>query len=146
MLYVDYMQYKLRYFESQKIVNDILDEKTLIFQKTQPQSSFSDTERVDGGKKVNKTEQYVITMEQRHINERLEEAKAIMRERKALMIQKESELRDSMDIFDIVYILKWFDGLNAKQISKRINYSEAQVYRMLKVIRKNLNMIKNERI
>ena len=61
MHYLDYIRYKIKYIESQKTVNDILDEKTLIFQRTQPQSSISDSERVDGGTRVNKTEEYVIT-------------------------------------------------------------------------------------
>ena len=145
MLYLDYKRYTLKYLESQKAVNDILDEKTLIFQKTQPQSSISDSERVDGGTRVNKTEEYVIALEQRHINERLAEAKAIMMDRLDMMRQKETELRASNRKEDVIYVLKYLDGLGIKDITCQVSYSEAQVYRALKKIKENLNMIENDR-
>lgn len=145
MHYLDYIRYKIKYIESQKTVNDILDEKTLIFQRTQPQSSISDSERVDGGTRVNKTEEYVITLEQRHINERLAEAKAIMMDRLDMLRQKETELRASTRKEDVIYVLKYLDGLGIKEITHQVSYSEAQVYRVLKIIRRNINMIENDR-
>lgn len=146
MLYPDYKRYALKYLESQKAVDAILDEKALIFQKTQPKSSISENERVDGGTRVNKAEEYVIAMEQRHINERLAEAKAIMLDRLDMLRQKESELRVSRDIHDVVYVCKHLDHMKIRQICKITHYSEAQVYRTLKEIRKYENMIENERI
>lgn len=145
MHYLDYIRYKLKYSESQEAVNDILDEKTLIFQRTQPQSSISDGERVDGGTRINKTEEYVIALEQRHINERLAEAKALMMDRLDMLRQKETELRASTRKEDVIYVLKYLDGLNIKDITHQVSYSEAQVYRVLKIIRRNINMIENDR-
>ena len=145
MLYLDYKRYKMKYLEAQEAVNAILDEKTILFQKTQPKSSISENERVDGGTRVNQTEEYVIAMEQRHINERLAEAKALMLDRMDMLRQKEMELRASNKKEDVIYVLKCLDDLSIKDISKQIAYSEAQVYRILKIIRKNLNMIENER-
>ena len=145
MLYLDYERYALKYLESQKAVTDILDEKALIFQKTQPHSSISEQERGDGGTRVNKVEEYVIALERGHINERLAEAKAIMMDRMDMLRQKEKELRASTRKEDVVYVLKYLDGLGIKDIAYHINYSEAQVYRLLKIIRRNLNMIENER-
>lgn len=146
MLYQDYIIFKQKYLEAQEAVNVILDEKTVLFQKTQPKSAITENERVDGGTRVNKVEEYVIAMEQRHINERLAEAKTIMMDRLDMLRQKEVELRASNAIEDVIYVLKWLDGMRARNISKKINYSEAQIYRTLKIIRKNINMIENERI
>lgn len=143
MLYLDYKRYQLKYLEAQEAVNAILDERTVLFQKTQPKSSISETERVDGGTRVNKVEEYVIALEQRHINERLAEAKLIMMERRDMLQQKEAELRASKSIYDVIYVLKWLDGMRTKDIADEIAYSEAQVYRIIKKIRKNINMIVN---
>lgn len=145
MLYLDYKRYQLNYLEAQETVNAILDEKTVLFQKTQPKSSISETERVDGGTPVNKIEEYVIEMEQRHINERLAEAKTLMMERQDLLRQKEIELRASKDTNDVIYVLKCLENMSPRDISQQIIYSEAQVYRILKNIRKNVKMIENER-
>lgn len=145
MLYLDYKRYQLKYLEAQEAVNAILDEKTVLFQKTQPKSAISETERVDGGTRVNKVEEYVIALEQRHINERLAEAKTLMLERKDLLNHKEAELRASQSIDDIIYVLKWLDGMKTKDIIDEIAYSETQVYRIIKKIRKNLKMVVNDK-
>lgn len=139
MLYVDFERYKFNYLEAQERVNEILDEKTILFQKTQPKSSVMDMERVSGGSPVNKTEEYVIEMELRHINERLAEAKSILADRKEMLRQKEEELRQSKVKDDVVYVCKWLDDMKASEIASMISYSEPQVYRIIKKIQKILN-------
>jgi hypothetical protein len=145
MLYLDYIRYKIKYLDAQEAVNVILDEKTLLFQKTQPKSMRFENERVDGGTRVNQTEEYVIAMEQRQINERLSEAKTLLLERRDMLDQKEAELRVSKAKDDVVYVLKYLEHLDVKDICHEVSYSESQVYRILKIIRRNLNMIENER-
>lgn len=154
MLFKEYHILYLKYLDAQEMVNDILDEKMLIFQKTQPKSTTGEYERENdktfkimssGGSMVNPLESYVIEMEQRHVNERLAEAKEIMMDRLDMLRRKEKELRASKDRLDVVYVLKHFGSMNAKDISDMINYSEAQVFRFLKKIEKSLNMIENER-
>lgn len=145
MLYLEYIEYKHKYNEAQKAVSMILDEKTVLFQKTQPKSPLSDTERVDGGTPRNKVEEYVIAMEQRRVNERLAEAKTLMLERLDMLRQKELELRASKAKYDEVYVLKYLEHMSISEIAYHMKYSESQVYRIHKKVRKNINMIENER-
>ena len=43
----------------------------------------------------------------------------------------EKELRLSNDKADVVYCLKFVDGVGTTAIAKRLNYSKSQVYRVL---------------
>ena len=95
MIYQTHRRYYECYLQAREAVQSILDEQTVLFQKTQPKSSVSDSERVSGGASRPKAEEYVIAMEQAHIRERLDEAKGIMQERYALLQAVEKELRQS---------------------------------------------------
>jgi hypothetical protein len=145
MLYVDYLQAKVKYEDALIAVSEILDEKTVIFQRTQPKSPIMDSERVDGGTPLNKSEEYVVEMEQKRIEERLETAKSIMMDRKVLLDHKLADLKQSKNIYDRIYRHKWLDGMRVGEIGMIMHYSEAQVYRLIKIIEKNINMIENER-
>ena len=132
--YIAEMQVRLAVEE----VKSILDEKTIIYQKTQPKSPVIDTDKVDGGLPVNKSDEYLIQIEEKHINERLATAQEILKERLDVLDKDESMLRKSNNINDKVYLLKYVDGLSPKRIAIKIIYSQTQVYRVLKHIRQVL--------
>ena len=138
MLYLEHRKQYLLYREASDNVERILNEYEMIAQKVQPKSSLAEHEREFSpvvvaalGQSINKSEEYVIAMEQHKIEERLYSAKLILQERTELLRLKEEELRKSKNIYNMVYTLKWVDGLKPDAIVKETGYSRSQVYNII---------------
>ena len=156
MIYLDFHRYMSKYKMAQKAVDKILDEKEILFQKTQPKSTLKDHER-EFDKKINVSssghnndtsvsERYVIELEQKQIQERLDNAKAIMQERLIMVNQVEPELRASKDPFDIIYVMKYLDSMSVREIAESTYYSESHVYWALRRISHKIkDMAENDR-
>ena len=138
MIYAIYEEYKNKYYETQKEYDNILSEKEKLFMITQPSSSKFDKERVSGGATDNTFERYLILKEEKKIDQRLEEVRSILEDRKKLLKLKEEELKESTDIRDMIYRYRYIDKLKVYKIAKLVGYSEAQVYRILDNIKKSL--------
>ena len=138
MLYIEYEDYKRQYKETQRQYNDILNEKEKLFQITQPQAVNTEKEKVMGGSPKNNFDQYLILKEQQRIDERLAEVKALLIDREQLLKLKRDELRQSQEPEDMVYRLRYIDRMRIEKIAKSIHYSEAQIYRILRLIRANV--------
>ncbi len=143
MIYLTHRKAYLEYIQARTIVQSILDEQTILFQLTQPKSSVSDGERVNGGSVIPKADQYIIGMEEGHIKERLTEAKEILQDRKMLLEQVETELRKSQHTYDIIYTARWVDQYSFKRMQKvlqtrNIYYSRSQLYNIIKRIEKQI--------
>ena len=138
MLYVEYEKYLNRYRSTQAKVDEILTEKEAIFLKTQTQGIRYDLEKITGGAYTNIFESYVIDLEKKKIDERLQEAKSLLEERKMLLDMKERELRNSKELYDKIYRMRYIDNLSPYNIGERIGYSTSQVYRILDKINKIL--------
>lgn len=145
MIYLDYLDIQHKYILSMQEVDKILNEKELLFQRTQPKSPVMDVERVSGGSPENKIETYIVELERKKIDERLKKAKEIMYDRHELYLLTSENLKGSRDKYDMIFVLKWIDGKNAKDISRLLHYSESHVYRMINKIKKRSNMIENEK-
>lgn len=145
-LYLEHRKQYLLYREALKKVEDILNEYEIISAKVHPKSALAEHEREfsketilpASGKKINKTEEYVIALEQRRIEERLYSAKLILQERTELLKLKEEEIRKSKDIYNMVYTAKWIDGLKNDAIVKQTGYSRSQVYNIVGHLMKQL--------
>ena len=138
MLYVEYEKYLNRFRSTQAKVDEILTEKEAIFLKTQTQGIRYDLEKITGGAYTNIFESYVIDLEKKKIDERLQEAKSLLEERKMLLDLKERELRNSKELYDKIYRMRYIDNLSPYNIGERIGYSTSQVYRILDKINKIL--------
>ena len=138
MLYVEYEKYLNRFRSTQAKVDEILTEKEAIFLKTQTQGIRYDLEKITGGAYTNIFESYVIDLEKKKIDERLQEAKSLLEERKMLLDMKERELRNSKELYDKIYRMRYIDNLSPYNIGERIGYSTSQVYRILDKINKIL--------
>ena len=137
MVYLQYIEYRAKYAETQKRYDEILCEKEELFQRTQPQAVQFDRERVGGGTASNKFEAYVIAKDEKRIDERLAEVKSLMDDRERLLKLKERELRASGDVRDKVYYMRYLDHVKIWRIAQIVNYSEPQIYRILRQIRKH---------
>ena len=145
MVYQEYVRCKREYEKSIKILMELLDEKTLIFMKTQPKSPVTDYERIDGGERKNKNEEYVSELEEKRIDERIENAKNTLSGRNLILMSIQDDLRLSKNKYDMVYCCRWLDGMRTGDISRYLNYSESHVYRIIKKIKKDIKIIENER-
>lgn len=139
MIYVEYEAYKSKYYDTQKQYNDILNEKEKLFLMTQPRTMQYDGEPVKGGVHKNVFDEYLVIKEQKNIDQRLIEIKAILEDRERLLNLKEQELKNSTNIQDKIYVYRYFDRMKIYKISRMVGYSEAQVYRLLNIIKSNLN-------
>lgn len=144
-LYLEHRKYYLEYLHAQKRVESILNEQEELLEMVQPRSSLANHEREHmasnppaSGQRVNKAEEYVIELEQRHIRERLTDARQILADREMLLKQKESEIRKSKDIYNVVYVYRYVDGIKADLIVQRTGYSRSQIYNILGHLKKQL--------
>lgn len=137
-IYITYEEYKNRFYSVQTQYNKILAEKEQLFAKTQPKSTSFDKAVVDGGKRSNAFDDYLIIKEKKQIDKRLNEVKSILADRKSLLESKELELKNSKEWIDKLYIYKYIENLSIKKILHLIPYEEAQIYRMLKEIKENI--------
>lgn len=138
MIYVEYEEYKNKYYEIQKQFNEILNEKEALFNMTQPKSMKYDGEPVKGGVHKNIFDEYLMLKEKKNIDQMLEEIKSILDDRENLLKLKEEELRNSTNIHDKVYRYRYLDRMKVYKISRLVGYGEAQVYRILRTIKNNL--------
>ena len=140
MLYVEYEIYKSKYYNAQKNYNDILNEKEKLFNKTQPGAVNYDKEVVSGGVPVNSFDEYVIKKDKKQIDERLEEAMQILKDRELLLKLKEEELFLSKDVYDVIYTYSYIHKKSVKYICSKVSYGKSQVYRILNEIKRNIKV------
>lgn len=135
-----YLEHNKRYCDYLLALNDlkeVSEEYEVIFQRTQPKGNYS--ERISGSPK-NKTEEYVIEVERRQLNRRIEDAKAIVDTKKYLLDRAEEELRKSKDLYDLIYTMRWVDGHRVRYIQRRLDFigiecSRSHLYEVIKRIR-----------
>ena len=135
VLYIEYSNCKKKLVEAQKSFTKILDEKEELFNITQPQGTNYDKELVDGGSRENVFDKYLEMKEIKEIDKRLDEARTILNDRKIMEKIKKEELLQSNDVKDKIYVHKFLDHLSYNQIAKSVNYSEREVYRVVKKMR-----------
>jgi len=138
MLYIEYENYKVKYYDIQKKYNEILNEKEELFALTQPKATTYDGEKVEGGTPKNIFDEYLILKEKKNIDERLDEVKSILMDREELLKSKEEELKNSKNLQDRIYVYKYINNLANRKISMLVPCGEATVYRILKIIKNNL--------
>lgn len=138
MLYIEYHEYRDKYYDAQKKYDEVLSEKESLFARTQPKATQYDKEVVSGGSPSNTFDDYLIAKEKKQIDERLEEAKSILEDRERLLKLKEEELRHSKDWVDIIYVYYYIEKLSMRKIAKRIPFSTTEIYRKVEIIRKNV--------
>lgn len=138
MVYLEYEDFKNRYLLTQSVYNNILTEKERLFTKTQAKAIRYDKEKVQNSVGSNGFDEYLIAVEEKKIDKRLNVAREFLDGREKLLQMKEKELRQSQDRLDIVYCMKYVEGKKICTIAKALNYSNSQVYRILNKIQRSL--------
>lgn len=141
MVYVQYERLKQKYLISQNNYDELIKDKEDLFATTQPKNQKYDQDRVSGGQTDNIFDRYLVRKQEIFLEERLEEARTILEDRKRLLDLKREELENSEDVTDRVYYLKHIKRVKNKEIAKQIGYSTAQTNRILKDIRSAMGRI-----
>jgi AraC-like DNA-binding protein len=140
MVYLEYIDYKNKYNDIQKIFDGILNEKEQLFLITQPKASKIEGEKVNGGVRENLFDRYLIMKDEKQIDTRLEEARTLLKDREHMLDLKEAELRDSKDWHDIIFVYYYIERLSIRKIAKKIPFSTTEIFRKIKKIEKNINL------
>jgi len=142
-LYEEHYEILKKYKDAKRIYESKLEKKALLILRTQPGPIDTTKEKVNGGKIENKIERFVIELEE--LDPEIQTAKNERDLLAYLLEKKEKELRDSKDIMDRVYTLKYLDKRKARHIAIMINYSLSRTYDLINEIEKKLKIGKNRK-
>ena len=142
MVYVEYEKVKVKYNGLQWRFSQILLEKEQLFTKTQPNSIRYDKDQVQTSVNGNMLDNYVVSLEEKKIDVKINRLKRQLKDWQILLDLKESELRKSKAMADIIYVLKFMDGEEVGKIAEQTNYSKSQIYRIIKQIDKRCDQMR----
>lgn len=137
-LYLEYEDCKKKYNQIVESFESTLEEKERLFMKTQPKGTKIDKVSVEGGVNNNLFDNYLMEVEKKQLDQKLEEARKIVDERYKYLKTKELELRASKDWVDKIYVYRFIEQLPVKTILHLIPYQEAQIYRIINEIKKGI--------
>lgn len=140
MTYLDYEGFKTKYYNVQQMFAEILLEKEAIFSKTLPSGIRYDKEQVQTSVDGSPLDEYVIELER--IETKITKVRESLKDWEFLLSLKEKELRQSNDLHDKIYVMRILDGYGIKRISKVLNYSNSQVYRICQQISKKCDKMR----
>lgn len=143
-VYIEYEESKINYNKISKILTSLITEKENLFLNTQPKSTKFDKILTEGGKKSNSFDNYLIEVEKKQLDQKIEEAKKLVNTRSKYLKDKEEELRSSKEWLDKIYVYRFLDKLPVKAMIHLIPYEEAQIYRMIREIETNIKGLNNE--
>ena len=142
MVYPEYEEYKRKYQYFLNRFNQILSRKEDMLMKTLPSAIRYDKDHVQSSPSSNVLDEYVIALDESQIDSELAKVKELIEDRGRLLDLKEKQLRDSAEINDKIYVMKYLDGYGIGKISKILNYSRSQVYRVLDKIQKRCDKMR----
>jgi hypothetical protein len=79
-----------------------------------------------------------IEQERKKYDNKIKNINKTLDERYILLNRKRSELKQSKNIYDVVYVYRYIERMSVHNISIRANYSRQQIYRFLKIIEGNI--------
>lgn len=132
----EYDRNRRRYDLAVDTYERLLIRKEELFQRTQPQAIEIKPDLITGGSPGNPLEDYAVRVSE--IDQKLAGAASLIESRKYLLSISESRLRASCGLYDRIYVARYLDGKSVGWISRNVNYSERQVYRVLRLIARNL--------
>lgn len=136
-VYVDYVILRTAYNESLRRLKELLDRKEEAFVRTLPNAIRYDLQKVlHSVSDHSALDDYVISAER--IEEQIRQARIIVMDRKEMLDLKARELKQSKNIDDRIFWLKYVELLTVENIAIRMNYSEGNIYYHLGKIKHEL--------
>lgn len=138
-LFVEHYHLNEEYKEAKKEFEKALAKKSQLLYSIVPRSANFENELVKGSSS-NKFLNYTIKMEEidKEINVR-RNLRDVLAYRLKL---KEIELKESSELMDKIYLLRYVDRLKVKHITYKLNYSRQRIYQLLNEISERLDKIR----
>lgn len=136
--FIEYERCKAMYAKLQEAFARALMEKERLFTRTLPSAIRYDQDKVQSTIDGNPLEDFVISLEDKELEERISSYRQHLKDWGMLLDIKEKELRQSRILLDRVYVCRYLDGLSIKRMCGVLNYSRPQVYRKLSQLNKKL--------
>lgn len=134
--YKEFIRHKKELIQAMQDYSATLDEKMEIFQRTQPGAVRFDKVG-GGGTQTSGTEAvdlYLVEMERRQINERLQNSREIIQGMKERLLDDETVLRMSIETDDRIYLLRFIEKKSVPDIASVLHYSQSYIFRTIKRI------------
>mgnify|MGYP002622428228 CR=1 FL=1 len=144
MVFLEYIESLEAYRATEKTYTKILSLKEKLFSQTQPNAMRYDAEKVEGSHPINSFDEYLIALERLDIDNKLVEAHKQMDLRKELLDRKKEELRQSKELMDKIYRLRYIDQWSVNRISRYLHYHRSQIFRILNKMEKMRQNATNE--
>lgn len=141
-LFLEHYEILSKYKSANNKYNKLLEKKAMLIIQVQPKATDFTKELIKGGTIVNKYDEFVEKLEK--LDPELQQAR---NERDLLdyfLKKKELELKDSNNILDKVYYLRYVKKMKVIHIAFKINYSKEQTYRKIREIEEKLKMTQND--
>lgn len=113
------------------------EKKALYFSKTQP-SSPKFGEKVSSSH-TNSEPFLIYAQKIEEIDKELEELKEEASILEKYIKKMESSLRDMKGILEKVFVDRFIDGMDVKRIARKYNYSESNIYELIRKIKEIVN-------
>lgn len=140
-MYLEYHRVFIKYKKSLNKLEQLLAEQEQLFELTQPKGVNTEKEQIIKAGNKNPFDDYLIQAERKKLGAKIETQKYICAEQKALLDAYYDELRASKDWLDLIYSLSYIDKLTVAQIERKIPYERRQIYRILKKIKNEIEVI-----
>lgn len=135
MIYPDYEKTKSKFYNLQRRFAQLMMDKERIYTNTLPSGIRYDKDIVQTSPTV-QLENYVAELDE--IEKKISQVRDLAKDWEILLSVKERELRQSKEIPDRIYVMRYLDRWGMSRISQNISYSKRQVYRILTKIDKTV--------
>lgn len=140
MIYPDYEILRREYRKAYNDLCQIIQEKEGLFQKTQPQATNYDKERVTNSNEGYTFADYLAEKERKKIDERLDQAKSNWNATATKLGKMAGRLRASLILEDKVYWLMRC-GLTSNEIAERLEKKEKDVEPLVARIAQDIDIM-----
>lgn len=140
MIYPDYEILRGEYRKAYNDLCQIIQEKEELFQKTQPQATNYDKERVTNSSEGYTFADYLAEKERKKIDERLDQAKSNWNATATKLGKMAGKLRASLILEDKVYWLMRC-GLTSNEIAERLEKKEEDVEPLVARIAQDIDIM-----
>lgn len=137
MVYIDYVILKQSYDKTYYDLKELLDKKELAFTRTQPNAiRYDGIKVISSGSDASPVEDYIIDTER--LDRQIEAVSDVLANRDYMLALKLTELRESKEIDDRIFLWRYVDNIPVADIARRLYFSSGAIYHRLKRINKRI--------
>lgn len=133
-LFVEYERLKTRYAAVQDSFAQALMEKERLFTQTLPSAIRYDKDKVQSTVDGSPLEDFVISVDTKELDVKIARYRILLDDWRVLMDVKERELRQSKEICNTIYVMRYLDGYSVSRIAKLLHYNRQYIYKKMRLM------------